>query len=314
MHDRLTWLCVDCGLRQTGAVWCVACKAAEMVELGDPLRDPRHFREMAQRNVARHERRYLTHAPSVRHAPLTFAIGATAVVGFSFGLPLSMVSPALGVGVVAMTFLGGALSGLGIARLAPRWLLGKHDKLALESELEALAAADPVVGVAARHQGPMTGFETWEGELDGTPASSPFASEPVLAARVTGRYGALDVDDAWLAPGTLRVEPATARQGPTRVQVALDPAAGLWLRTEDADASPLLEVRPEVERFFAARGEHLYAQAHPTAKDLLRVAFFRPGERVRVTGRPSLRHVSDGYRGSREVVVLEPPHVLSLSR
>lgn len=291
----------------------MACKMDGLVELGDPQRAAPFFRLAAQRNVSRHEQRYLARAPSVRNAPLTFAVGSTAVVGLSFGTALALVSPAVSVGVITGTFLGGALTGLGIARLAPRWLLGRNEKLSLARELEALAAQNPVVP-AARFEGPVAGLETWAGELVGSPAPSPFAPEPVLAAHATGRYGALDVDDAWLAPGGLAIRPEALDGGPPRVEVALDPDAGIWLRTDDEDASPPLELWPEIEAFFAIRGGRVEGDARATAKDALRVALLRPGDRVLVTGRPSVRQVSDGYRGSREVVALEPPHVLSLAR
>ena len=307
MHDRLTWFCVTCGLRQGEAPRCVACEAEDMVELRDPEHAAPYVRLASVRNVALHEQRYLQRAPSVRKAPLSFALGSAATLGLSIGVPVAAGWPVAGALLVAGSFAGGGLLGLGLSRLMPRWLLGVHQKRELERELDALAAASPTVQVVRRPP-PTAEQHVWEGELAGTPEPSPFFSNAVLAARVVGRFGPLDVDDAWLAPGPLRVVPSPAAHGPPRVEVELDPGAGLWLDAE-AVAEPLGST-PALERYFASRGGRRGLDAGSGLA--LSVALFPLGARVRLAGRPARRTVSDGYRGARDVLTLLPPHVLTL--
>lgn len=274
---------------------------------------------MAERNAERHAQRYIGDAPSVRRAPLTFGLGAMVAVGVPFGLPLLMSSPVAGVGLFATSWLVGTVIGYGASKTFPYRLLGKEEQYRLADELDALARAALVTDVAAppdAFDGPR---ETWIGELVGTPTPGPFSSEPILAAHVVGRHGVLTVDDAWVAPGPLAIRPApeeatgeetTKDQAPVRLEVALDSARGLWLCSEQAKRSALGELDRELEMFFAARGAHPDVGRRASDASSLHVAVFRAGDRVRVTGRPSSRSLSDGYRGTREALVLEPPHVV----
>jgi len=283
---------------------CTQCSSEDVRELHDPQTAEPLFSVSAGRRLREHEHRLLQQAPSVRAASRNFAIGAGVTVTVPIALPLFAGWPVAGLVLAASAFLGGGAVGALIARTAPRSLLGVHERNQVEAELMELAARLSVP-VSGRHQRSTVGLETWHGRIEGVPAPSPFGEEPLLAAQLTGTYGPLAVDDAWVAPGGLVFIRAGASDGEPELRIPLEADAGLWL--EGRVPESLREIRPELESFFASRGARRPEHGLEVARGLLRVASLRPGDRVRVTGRASLRKVSDGYRGTSDVPDLEGP-------
>jgi hypothetical protein len=314
VHDRLTSFCVACGTRQAASPSCRVCRRGTTEELRDPVHAATLFHDCSQRTIAAHEKEFLLRAPSVRKAPLHFALGAGVTLGTSFGLPLLMLNPLAGIALAGGSFLCGALGGLAISGFAPKWLLGTAERSALAEELAQLAGDHFHARVDAHYSGPTAGLETRRGTLEGTPAVSPFSPEPVLAAHVVGRYGAIDVDDVWVAPGGLRVSVPSAREGEAPSAVQLEPDVRAWWRTDELEDAPPRLPSETFDTFFAARGASLVGEAREQAMSGLLVRLVRPGAAVLVLGRPSLRRVTDGYRGTRDVVELEGPFVITCVR
>jgi len=307
MHDRITSFCPACETRVPPGPKCPECGSEGVRELRDPETGGPLLSASTGRRLREHEHRLLQEAPSVRAAARNFAIGVGVTVTVPLALPVFAGWPLAGLVLAASAFLGGGAVGALIARTAPRSLLGVNERDQLEAELVELSARLSVP-VAGRRQRSTVGLETWHGRIDGVPAPSPLRDEPVLAAQLTGTYGQLTVDDAWVAPGGLVFVRAGARDGEPELRIPLEPDAGLWLDGRVPES--LREIRPELESFFAARGAGRPEHGLEVARGLLKVASLRPGNEVRVTGRASLRKVSDGYRGSSDVPHLEGPFFL----
>jgi hypothetical protein len=311
VHDRLTSLCIRCGLRQPATGACRRCASDDVPSLTDPVTRDEVLARHAGWMLARHERQILSGTSSVRRAPMTFALGGAAVLGPTFGLPLLFGFPLAGVVVIGSSLLVGGAIGKTLSLLSPRSLLGVSERKELDAELARLSADGlPIeVRTPSFHRG-----ETREGMLRGTAAPSPFGGEPLLAARVVGKLGMQEIDDAWIAPGPLTLRRPGARPDEPGAETPLDLEDGAWLLAEPTEPLARDEVGPELDAFLEARGIRIAADGTTLDRGELRVARLRPDARVEVRGLPIARTVSDGYRGATEVVALGGPLRLTWGR
>ncbi len=255
----------------------------------------------------RHERALLTKSTSVRRAPLHFALGAGGVLALPFTIPFVAVSPLLGLGVFAGSFFAGATVGAFVGAASPRWLLGKTERAGLDVELRRFAEEGLPIEVASALGMEEPGLETRAGLLRGTPLPSPFGPEPVLAARLVGKLGMQQLDDAWIAPGPFTLAAAGPRVAEADLETHILLEAGAWLDSPATEPLPVDDLGPDFDEFLEARGVRVAADGSTLGRGELKVAYLRADTFVRVTGRTALRKVADGYRGTREAVDLTGP-------
>lgn len=244
--------------------------------------------------AARESRTLAQDVPSVRAAPAGFATGASLAVVVALGIPLAAMGPAVLVAAGVASAAGGFAMGSALRALSPTLLLGKDARARIEREVRIRAERDLRIRTA---QPPTSreGLRRAAGRLVGTPAPSPFGDEPVLAARIVGAVQGRQIDDAWIAPGELRLEtePSAATERCPRVSIAwidAEPRAPLAVGALSAEA------RARLDAYLFDRALEVTDGAE------LSILLVRHGDQLIVTGRASVRNVSDGYRGSVEVL------------
>jgi hypothetical protein len=188
--------------------------------------------------------------------------------------------------------------GSALRALSPTFLLGRDARARIDREVRLRAEQDLRIRTAQ----PPSSRECLHrvaGRIAGTPALSPFCDEPVLAARIVGVVQGRQIDDAWTAPGELHLEtePSMATERCPRVSIA-------WIDAEPRAPLAVGSLSAEARARLAA---YLFDRAlEVTDATELSVVLVREGDGLIVTGRASTRTVSDGYRGSVEVLdVLE---------
>ncbi len=294
MHDQLTRFCPRCGLRQAAASACVSCAAGSLVDLRDDAARTDALRAYRTAYVTREASALARKVPSVRRAPLAFAAGSAIVLAVPLGLPLSIVGGVAAVaGVAAASAAGGFALGSAIRAVAPQFLLGKDQRLGIEREVHELA--ERVLPMHVVHAPPAQATQrTMTGVLAGTPATSPFGDEPLLAARLVGDLSGRVLDDAWIAPGEISFVGKSLEHRQVLSIAWLEVPSTTTLRPGMLSR----EARARLDAYLLERG------VEAADDTLLTLAVVRAGDSARVRGTPLRRAISDGYRGQLEIVDL----------
>lgn len=294
VHDQLTRFCPRCGLRQAAASACVSCAAGSLADLRDDAARADALRAYRTAYVTREASALARKVPSVRRAPLAFAAGSAIVLAVPLGLPLSIVGGVAAVaGVAAASVAGGFALGSAIRAVAPHFLLGKDQRLGIDREVRELA--ERVLPMHVVHAPPAQATQTtMTGVLAGTPTTSPFGDEPLLAARLVGDVSGRVLDDAWIAPGEISFAGKSLEHRQVLSIAWLEVPSTTTLRPGMLSR----EARARLDAYLLERGVEA-ADDTP-----LTLAVVRAGDSARVRGTPLRRAISDGYRGQIEIVDL----------
>jgi hypothetical protein len=299
VQDRLTSLCVECGLRQPEGPACRRCRYLQLADLRTPGGAADAIRAFEQRTRTKHAKRLMRETPAARRAWWTFGLGGVGASSPVWIVALAMGTPAA-LAFAASSFAASAAIGAAWRQLSPMGLVGRPQQRELLEQADALVRATKRE-VLPWPSWPSPKFREVRGTLVGTEAASPFGTL-ALAERIVGELDGQPLDDAWVT-GT---EWTLRAPGAQDLEVDLEAGVHLDLTPEPAD----LEMRsPAARAYLAARGFSSLTQA----PEALRTAALRTGAEVRITGVQRIEPRPDGYRGTKDVTVIGGPLRVSLS-